>query len=280
MKIGIVGLGLIGGSLAKSIQKNTHHQVYGIDSDDSTMAKAKMVGAIEEMLEPSKIPDMDLILLAIYPKTTLPYLTEIAPLIKNGTLVMDLCGVKEEICGAAFPLAQEKGFHFIGGHPMAGIEFSGFDASQISLFSNASMILVPPAQIPISKLEFVKNLFLSLGFGHIEISTPEKHDRIIALSSQLAHVVSSAYVQSPQAMQHKGYSAGSFHDMTRVAKLNEELWSQLFFSNQQNLLEEIDGLIHRLTEYRDAIREKDENGLKELLSQGRKRRVELEEVSE
>jgi prephenate dehydrogenase len=276
MKIGIVGLGLIGGSVAKSIRKNTLHQVYGIDRDVSIMAKAKMVGALDEELTSSSIGEMDLLLLAIYPNDTFPYLQEMAPKIKKEALVMDLCGVKEKICRDAFPLAQEMGFYFIGGHPMAGIEFSGFDASKESLFRNASMILVPPPRIPILKLEFLKTLFLSLGFSHIEISTPEKHDKIIALSSQLAHVVSSAYVQSPQAMQHKGYSAGSFHDMTRVAKLNEELWSQLFFSNYDNLLEEIDGLILRLSEYRNVIKQRDEEGLKRLLSLGRQRRVELE----
>ncbi|MDX9888574.1 MAG: prephenate dehydrogenase/arogenate dehydrogenase family protein [Anaerovoracaceae bacterium] len=275
MNIGIVGLGLIGGSLAKSIRKNTQHSVWGLDQDPTVLAKAKMVGAIDKELRTQDFEKCDLLIIAIYPKDVLKFLRENASSFNPKGLVMDCCGVKEEICRDAFPLAKENGFTFVGGHPMAGIEFSGFDASTISLFQKASMIFTPLPDIQIAQLEWLKDLFLSIGFSHIEISTPEKHDEIIALSSQLAHVVSSAYIQSPSAMNHAGFSAGSFHDMTRVAELNETLWSELFFANRDNLVREVDGLIDRLKGYSQALKNEDEDHLYSLLHQGRIRRLEL-----
>lgn len=275
MNIGIIGLGLIGGSLAKSIRKNTEHSVWGLDQNTTVLAKAKMVGAIDKELTPNDYIDCDLLIIAIYPKDIVPFLKENGHMINPKGLVIDCCGVKAEICSDAFQLAKEFGFTFVGGHPMAGLEFSGFDASKISLFENASMILTPLADIRITQLEWLKDLFLSIGFSHIEISTPEKHDKIIALSSQLAHVVSSAYVQSPSALEHAGFSAGSFHDMTRVAQLNETLWSQLFFSNRENLINEVDGLIDRLKGYSLALKNEDEEELYKLLHQGKIRRLEL-----
>lgn len=275
MNIGIVGLGLIGGSLAKSIRKNTEHCVWGLDQDPTVLAKAKMVGAIDKELMPEDFSKCDLLMIAIYPNDVLRFLRENASSFNPKGLVMDCCGVKEQICRDAFPLAKENGFTFVGGHPMAGIEFSGFDASTISLFQNASMIFTPLPDIQIAQLEWLKDLFLSIGFSHIEIATPEKHDKIIALSSQLAHVVSSAYIQSPSALNHSGFSAGSFHDMTRVAELNEVLWSELFFANRENLIGEVDGLIDRLKGYSEALKNEDEDGLYRLLHQGRIRRLEL-----
>lgn len=275
MNIGIVGLGLIGGSLAKAIRKNTEHSVWGLDQDPTVLAKAKMVGAIDKELRPQDFEKCDLLMIAIYPKGVLRFLRENASSFNPNGLVMDCCGVKEKICRDAFPLAKEFGFTFVGGHPMAGIEFSGFDASTISLFQKASMIFTPLPDIQIAQLEWLKDLFLSIGFSHIEISTPEKHDKIIALSSQLAHVVSSAYIQSPSAMNHAGFSAGSFHDMTRVAELNEVLWSELFFANRENLISEVDGLIDRLKGYSQALKNEDEDDLYRLLHQGRTRRLEL-----
>ncbi len=275
MNIGIVGLGLIGGSLAKSIRKNTEHCVWGLDQDPTVLAKAKMVGAIDKELMTEDFSKCDLLMIAIYPNDVLRFLRENASSFNPKGLVMDCCGVKEQICRDAFPLAKENGFTFVGGHPMAGIEFSGFDASTISLFQNASMIFTPLPDIQIAQLEWLKDLFLSIGFSHIEIATPEKHDKIIALSSQLAHVVSSAYIQSPSALNHSGFSAGSFHDMTRVAELNEVLWSELFFANRENLIGEVDGLIDRLKGYSEALKNEDEDGLYRLLHQGRIRRLEL-----
>ena len=177
------------------------------------------------------------------------------------------------VCEKLFPLAEEKGFSFVGGHPMAGIEFSGFDYSKDALFKNASMILVPSKKEKIGNAEILSELFKSLGFTRIQFTTPEEHDKMIALTSQLAHIISSAYVKSPSALNHKGFSAGSFRDMTRVARLNEKLWSELFFANRENLLTEIDGLIEHLTEYKNALNDNDEEMMIELLSEGTKRKI-------
>lgn len=271
MKIGVIGLGLIGGSLAKAIKKNTTHTVLGKDINEETMKKAILTGAIDGEL--TDISLVDILIVSLYPSATVKFIEENAEKLKKGAIVTDVSGVKKSVCDKLFPLAEEKGFSFIGGHPMAGVEFSGFDYSKDALFKNASMILVPSKKESIGSCELLSELFKSLGFTRIQFTTPEEHDKMIALTSQLAHVISSAYVKSPSALNHKGFSAGSFRDMTRVARLNENLWSELFFANKENLLTEIDGLIEHLIEYKTALSEDDEEMMIELLKEGTKRKL-------
>ena len=271
MDIGIVGLGLIGGSLAKAIKKNTPHRVFGLDIDVESLKKAFLTGAVDGELK--DLGSLDMLIVALYPAATVRYVTENADKINKKCIVMDVSGVKGAVCGPLFPLAREKGFTFIGGHPMAGVEFSGFDHAREALFKNASMVLVPDKNVTIDKLVAVKELFTALGFARMQVSTAEEHDKMIALTSQLAHVLSSAYVKSPSAVSHKGFSAGSFRDMTRVAKLNEDMWCELFFDNRENLLGEIDGLIARLSEYRAALYERDGDEMKRLLKEGREKKA-------
>ena len=271
MDIGIVGLGLIGGSLAKAIKKNTPHRVFGLDIDVESLKKAFLTGAVDGELK--DLGSLDMLIVALYPAATVRYVTENADKIDKKCIVMDVSGVKGAVCGPLFPLAREKGFTFIGGHPMAGVEFSGFDHAREALFKNASMVLVPYKNVTIDKLVAVKELFTALGFARMQVSTAEEHDKMIALTSQLAHVLSSAYVKSPSAVSHKGFSAGSFRDMTRVAKLNEDMWCELFFDNRENLLGEIDGLIARLSEYRAALYERDGDEMKRLLKEGREKKA-------
>ncbi len=271
MDIGIVGLGLIGGSLAKAIKKNTPHRVFGLDIDVESLKKAFLTGAVDGELK--DLGSLDMLIVALYPAATVRYVTENAGKINKKCIVMDVSGVKGAVCGPLFPLAREKGFTFIGGHPMAGVEFSGFDHAREALFKNASMVLVPDKNVTIDKLVAVKELFTALGFARMQVSTAEEHDKMIALTSQLAHVLSSAYVKSPSAVSHKGFSAGSFRDMTRVAKLNEDMWCELFFDNRENLLGEIDGLIARLSEYRAALYERDSDEMKRLLKEGREKKA-------
>ncbi len=271
MDIGIVGLGLIGGSLAKAIKKNTPHRVFGLDIDVESLKKAFLTGAVDGELK--DLGSLDMLIVALYPAATVRYVTENADKIDKKCIVMDVSGVKGAVCGPLFPLAREKGFTFIGGHPMAGVEFSGFDHAREALFKNASMVLVPDKNVTIDKLVAVKELFTALGFARMQVSTAEEHDKMIALTSQLAHVLSSAYVRSPSAVSHKGFSAGSFRDMTRVAKLNEDMWCELFFDNRENLLGEIDGLIARLSEYRAALYERDGDEMKRLLKEGREKKA-------
>ena len=273
MTIGIVGLGLIGGSIAKAVRQNTEHTVLGMDIAESVVLKAKLLGAIDGELCRENLPECGFVIIALYPGDAIKFIRENAALFQKNALVVDCCGVKREICAAAEPLAREHGFIFVGGHPMAGIERSGFENSIKTLFNHASMILTPPTGISIQTLAFLKGFFLSLGFGQVKLSSPEEHDRMIAFTSQLAHVVSSAYIKSDTALTHTGFSAGSFRDMTRVATLKEDMWTELFLCDADNLVAELDGLISRLGEYREAIHNADAQTLECLLRDGREKKA-------
>lgn len=273
MVIGIVGLGLIGGSMAKAIKQTGMHKVLGMDIQKSVIERALQAGAIDEELGDNKFSECEMVIIALYPRETVQFVKEKGSLLRKGVVVLDCCGVKQNVCNQVQPIASQLGIHFVGGHPMAGIEFSGFEHSTGSLFKGASMILTPPEGIDSEIMDELKQFFLSVGFGHIEIATPEKHDRIIAYTSQLAHVVSNAYVKSPRAELHKGFSAGSYLDLTRVAKLNPDMWTELFLENKEFLCDEIDGLIQRLTSYRDAIINESKEELHKLLDEGSKRKV-------
>lgn len=276
MLIGVVGLGLIGGSMAKAINQNTDYSVYGYDKDDSITKKAILVGATEGELTEEMLPECDLIFLGLYPQDTIDFMTEHADKFKKDCIILDVCGVKQIVVDAAVPLAKEYGWTFIGTHPMAGVEHTGFEYSKKALFKGASLILVPLTGTPIEKVDCIINLAKQIGFSQTPIAEPSDHDRIIAYTSQLAHVVSSAYVMSPTAVEHFGFSAGSYRDMTRVAKLNEYMWTELFLENPDFLADEVDGLIARLSEFSKAIRERDEEALCGLLAKGHKRKLEID----
>lgn len=269
MQIGIVGLGLIGGSFARAIKEQTDHTVLAYDIDRSTLLGASLIGAIDGELDDVSLRDCDLILLSLYPQAVIEYVTAHADSIRPGAIVIDCCGVKRVVCAPLCALAQKQGFHFLGGHPMAGTQFWGFAHARASLFRGASMILTTDNVNDIHVLETVKQLFLSLGFEKLTFTTAKEHDEIIAYTSQLAHVVSNAYVKSPTALARKGFSAGSYRDMTRVAKLNVDMWTELFLENSDNLTKELDLLIENLQQYRDAIAEEDEARLRQLLEDGR-----------
>ncbi len=272
MNIGVVGLGLIGGSLCKALKQNTTHAVYGYDLDNSISSFAVLDKSIDYILDDKSISQCDYILLSVYPKATISYLEEKAPLISKNTVVIDCGGVKSSICERCFELSREYGFCFIGGHPMAGLHHSGYKYSTPDLYVGASMILTPQNTDNINLLKEVSAFIKSLGFSSVTVTTPENHDKVIAFTSQLAHVVSNAYVKSPQAKVHKGFSAGSYKDLTRVAKLNENMWAELFMENKDNLLFEIEHIINSLTEYRDAIKNDDADTLKALLKEGSDRK--------
>jgi len=276
MYVGIVGLGLIGGSVARAIKANTEHRVLGADLSTPTVLRAKLIEVIDDELTTGRVGLCDVIILAIYPRDTVAWVKEHADIIKKGAVVVDCSGVKMAVCEPCWEIAEANGFTFVGGHPMEGIAKIGFDNSKEDMFQNASMILVPHKDIDIETMKKFKDVFDAIGFTHYEISTPEKHDRIIALTSQLAHVVSSAYVQSPTAMEHRGYSAGSFKDMTRVAYLNEKMWAELFMLNRENLRAEITQLIERLGVFADTLRRGDEERMAELLREGREVKTALD----
>ncbi len=268
LTVGMVGLGLIGGSLARAASR-AGFRVLGCDLNETVELKARLLGIIEEPLRDGNLSQCDVILLGIYPMATVRWVREHAALIRRDAVVMDTCGVKGVVCAPCWACAAEHGFTFVGGHPMDGAAKIGFDHSTDKMFKKASMILCPPRDLEIEKMKRLKDVLDSAGFGRYVITTPEHHDRMIALTSQLPHVVSSAFIKLPLAQEHRGYSAGSFRDMTRVAFLNEIMWTELFSENRENLLEELSAYIAELQKYESALREKDDDALMALLKEGR-----------
>ena len=273
MIIGIVGLGLIGGSMAKSIKSRTAHTVYGTDLNSETMTMARMCGAMDAPLTEENLPQCDVLLVAIRPAAAVEWVERNAERISKSAMVVDLCGVKRQVVEGIAPIAQRRGFAYIGGHPMAGKERGGFTAATDDLFVGASMILTPDQRTDMQLLETLKTLFLDIGFAGLTFSDPEEHDRIIAFTSQLAHIVSSAYVKSPEAQRRRGFSAGSFRDMTRVARLDEDMWTELFLDDADYLTGELKVLIGHLTEYLDVLEARDAQKLHDLLKDGREKKA-------
>ena len=271
MTVGIVGLGLIGASMAKTVKKHTDFAVMGYDASDAVMESAMLDGTIDGVLD-LETEKCDIVVVALYPDDIVEFVKSHADYLED-TIVIDCGGTKTKVCRELFPVAKEKGFTFIGGHPMAGIEKSGYDFSTDSLFDGAFMIMVPDEDLDRKTLDYAKLFFISLGFHRITVTTAEEHDKIIAYTSQLAHIASSAYVKSPTSLQNLGFSAGSFKDMTRVAYLNENMWSELFLQNKDFLLGELSELINNLTQYQKAISDGDRAALMELLRDGKQKRI-------
>jgi len=273
VNVGIVGLGLIGGSMAKSIKVRTAHTVWGIDLDAETMTLSRLSGAIDGALTAENLPLCDLVLVAIRPAAAIRWVGDNAKYINKTAILVDLCGVKRNVCEKLAPIAKANGFAYIGGHPMAGRERGGFVHSSEELFTGASMILTPDQNTDMRMLETLKAFFTDIGFAGLTFSTPEEHDRIIAYTSQLAHLVSSAYVKSPEAQRRRGFSAGSFRDMTRVAHLDEAMWTELFLDDADYLTEQLEILIDHLNEYREALAAHDAEQLQALLKDGREKKA-------
>ena len=275
MNVGILGLGLIGGSLARAYAMEGH-TVYVADLDKSMLSFAQLAGAVHGELTEENIGQCDLILLAIYPDGSASWLEQNAGFIRRDALVMDCCGVKREICEKCFPLAEKFGFTFLGGHPMAGTQFSGFKHSRADLFQGAPMVLVPPRFDDMDLLDRAKEALAPCGFGSFSVTTARDHDRMIAFTSQMPHIVSNAFIKSPTAASHRGFSAGSYKDLTRVAWLNPDMWAELFLENRENMLFELDTIIENLIEYRKAIQQEDFSTLRQLLEDGRRIKEEVD----
>lgn len=275
MTVGILGLGLIGGSLARAYTK-AGHTVYSEDTDESILAFAQIAGVVNAPLTRDNIGDCHLILLCIYADASANWLECHAKHISKDTLVIDCCGIKTSICHRCFAVAKEYGFTFVGGHPMAGSHNSGFKYSRSNLFQGAPMVLVPPRFDDPMLLERVKNALEPCGFKTFSVTTAEAHDEMIAFTSQMPHIISNAFIKSPTARSHKGFSAGSYKDLTRVAWLNPRMWSELFLSNKDNVLNELGFMIDSLTKYQKAIQSEDTEELIRLLDEGRKCKEEVD----
>ena len=274
---GIVGLGLIGGSFARRYAP-AGVRVLAWDPDADLMGAAS-IGTVSGELNDETLGECDIIVLACYPEACIEWLEAHAQALADATdteaimgpVVIDTVGIKGIVCERAFNLARENGFYFVGAHPMAGTQFSGYAHSRADLFEGAPLVLVPPAVDDSLKLELlsqVREMVRPLGFGKFSVTSAEEHDHVIAFTSQLAHVVSNAYVKSPTAQEHHGFSAGSYRDLTRVAHLNASMWAELMTDNAQYLSQELTYLIDSLAAYRDALEKKDEGQLEELLAEG------------
>lgn len=276
MTVGIVGLGLIGGSLARAYRRGGDVRILAYDIDGTVLGFAKLSGAVDAELTMEALSDCDLLLLATYPEAAIEYFRAAAPHIAPGTVVIDCLGTKRAICSVGFSLAERYGFTYVGGHPMAGTHNSGFKYSREDMFDGAPMVIVPPRYDDMELLDNIRRLLAPVGFGSITVTTAEKHDEMIAFTSQMAHIVSNAYIKSPTAGSHSGFSAGSYKDLTRVAWLNPRMWTELFMENSDNVLRELDRLIGALSEYRSAIAGNDSTTLCRLLDEGRKKKEEID----
>lgn len=276
-RVGIMGLGLIGGSFAKALHAGDA-EVFAWNRTHSTVTLA-MIDCVDGELDEAAIPTCELIILAGYPQVSIEWLRKTAHLISPGAIVIDVVGVKRSICEACFALADEHAWTFVGCHPMAGTHNSGFAYTRADMFCGAPMVVVPPEIDDFERLDVLERLTYLLepcGFGTYTLASAEHHDEVIAFTSQLAHVVSNAYVKSPSAGIHKGFSAGSYKDLTRVAQLNAQMWTELFLENGDYLANELDILIDHLQQYRDAIVERDETRLRRLLEDGDRRKREID----
>lgn len=275
MTVGILGLGLIGGSLARAYDK-AGHPVFVCDLDKDMLAFAQLAGAVKGELTEENIGSCDLILLAIYPDASAQWLENNAELVSKEALVIDCCGTKVRVCSRCFPVAERYGFTYVGGHPMAGSHYSGFKYSRSNLFQGAPMVLVPPRFDDMDLLDRVKDALAPCNFGSFSVTTAQEHDRMIAFTSQMPHIVSNAYIKSPTALNHKGFSAGSYKDLTRVAWLNPQMWAELFMDNKENILSELEFYISSLTAYKEAVEAEDMEGLVRLLDEGKRRKEQVD----
>ncbi len=269
MIIAVVGLGIIGGSFAKAIKKYTNHYVIGLNRTKETLKRAFAEGAVDEAGDKESLKKADLVILCLYPAAAVEFTQKYGEYFKKGAVVTDSSGIKSEICPKMTALSKEYGFVFVGSHPMAGKEKNGYAVSDADLYNGASYIITP-CEADDRAVELVSELALKIGFGQIKITTPREHDRMIAFTSQLPHVLACAYVSSPCCPNHKGFSAGSYRDVSRVANINSELWSELFLENRESLIRELDILTENITKIRNSVYDNDRERLKELLEKGHK----------
>lgn len=275
MNFGIIGMGLMGGSFGRLLVKKGHC-VYAYDSSETAMLKAEMMSAMTEKLTEDNAGVLDYLIVALNPSLFKSAAERFLPYLKDGATVIDFCGVKRGVIKVMQEFAKQyKNLNFIGGHPMAGREFSGIEHSSVNLFEKASMIFVP-VHTDVFAIDNAKHTFLSLGFGRVVFTTAEHHDKVIAYTSQLCHIVSNAFIKNANADNHSGYSAGSFKDLTRVARMNPEMWTEIILQNGDNALSELNELIDNLLQYKKALIDKDAVMLNRLFSEGNAKKIRIE----
>ena len=268
-KVAIIGLGLMGGSIAKALKLSGKYKIMGFDISKETIDLATKQNVIDEWWDGRSPMDSDITILALSPTLTKDFINNKISLLKENSILTDICGVKQDIVAFAEENSKKYNVNFVGGHPMAGRAVNGFENSVDSLFASRSYILTKTQNTKPEAIEALSEMAYDLGCSDVTITTPKKHDKLIAFTSQLPHILAGTYVKSPASDEHKGFSAGSYHDVSRVASVDENLWSELFLLNKENLLSEIDIFLKNLTAYRDAISNDDQKGVLEIIKEGR-----------
>lgn len=268
MNILVVGLGLIGGSLCKAMKKYTYHTVTGSDLNHDIEFAALRDVAVDKTFD-GNYSGFDIVIIALFPEAAENFFREHAAEFTKGTLVTDVCGIKGEFSARMKAIAEENGVRYVGIHPMAGKEFGGYYNSTADLFVKANFIVTPFDDSQEKDIADLKKLAEEVGAGKIVVTSPENHDKMIAYTSQLAHIVSSAYVKSPELGLECGFSGGSFQDMTRIATMNEDMWTDLFMQNREHLMYELDTLIGNLSKYSEALKNADADTMRSLIAEGR-----------
>ena len=289
--VAVVGLGLIGGSFAKAYKAYSDVRVLGYNRSRRTTQLAILEGTLDGalLLEGDEQPDnssvitgtledCDLVIIALYNQAIIDFVKNNATHFKKGALVIDAGGLKRRICRECFPVAKENGFFFAGGHPMAGMKFSGYKYSTKSLFKDASMIVVPEELENTDLVDRYRDALAPCHFGEITVCSADKHDKMIAFTSEMPHIVSNAFIKSPTAKEHDGFSAGSYKDLTRVAWLNEDMWTEIFLENKDNLIFELDTIINFLEEYKTALKSDDAKLLHDILHDGKLAKEEVDGI--
>ncbi len=279
MNIGIIGLGLIGGSFGRAIIKNTEHKVYGTDILPDALVKAELLNAISAPLTEEDFGGLDLVIFALTPSQFISQAENIAPKLKKGALIIDIGGIKKEPADKMRSLSAEfPDLQFIATHPMAGKEYSGITHSSAAMFERASILLVN-INAEIETLAVFKKLCVDIGFDFIKITNENEHDEIIAYTSQLCHIISSAYINNPLSDVHDGFSAGSFKDMSRVSRMNSSMWAELFLKNRTNVLKSLDVFIENVQNIKAAIEGSDAETLRNILEEGNRKKETVDKNS-
>lgn len=277
MKILIVGLGVIGASFAKGFKELGYNEVYGIDICEETLKKAKDLGIIKDGFLDGKtiLKECDLVIVAIYPKLVLKFINENKENFKDNAVITDVTGIKKVFIDEIRKVLP-KSVDFVFGHPMAGREKSGIDFSSNEVFKGANYIITPIKENEENNINLIENIALELGFKKIKRISPEYHDKMIAFTSQLPHAIAVALINSDEEERDTGSFIGdSYRDLTRIANINEILWSELFLGNKENLLECIDKFEVELNFIKEAIKNEDKNVLIKTFEKSSNRRENL-----
>lgn len=273
MNIGIIGLGLMGASFAKRLSPQKDKTIYGIDQNEQTIQTALELNIIKEgSTDPGKlIKKCNLIILALYPTMIKPWIVENQQYLESGTILMDISGVKTNIVEPVQAILRED-LELISIHPMCGRESRGIDFAQADIFDNANYIIVPTDKNTPKAIKAAKQLGKDLRVKNISILSCKEHDRMIGFLSQLTHVIAVSLMNTHDNSHLVEYTGDSFRDLTRIAAINEDLWSELFLLNKDILLVEIDQFLDATKHFRDSLEKEDIDEMKRLFIQSTNRR--------